>query len=699
MPEPPSPAKLVEITDRIYDRQHEENVICSVCNQFVRIGTARSLTVSNLPSKFFDLLKAPDGSPESAPRLHPKLVQQYDVSQLFPGDARFKNVLLSPGGVLTHKLQCQDAERCSCVPHLYICDHTGMRTCFNTLKQGRLPKFSIANGNWVGQLPPELSDLSFGSRSIMRPVQAFGRIVSFTGNTGPGGSSLKGHVYSTRLKTSLVRQKVPIVPGQTPVRVLVVSPFSSDANALQKGKLAATKNDYIIEPIKVRQLHSFWKEVDNEIMKNIEFDEQAFGDLPDNDVSPDVFLIENNELVEQVQRPAKNLAPTLGGSSLLRSAEEELEATMISCTVSVADNTDENENERLVRLLPAAGVPEPSASSNTFVVRPSQDFVSDSDRNALETHYPDLFPFGRAGFGEQRKIRISKKALVAYYINLATRQFQKTDFALPVYDLIARAASSNMAVIRANLPSHPVNMQGNVMKRAEAYARIPIDDLKKAAIYQNECVRAKKFGKRVPRPPQSLNGLASSFFTDQSICNQSIQHSAAAAQRNRQDVYAAHANNGKAQIWLTISPDDAKSYNVYWFALGENQAKPSKHDIPIGSKRFTILSEHPVAAALEFERVLDIVIEEIVGWSKKEGRPFKRGGLFGVPKAWLRVVEEQSRLTLHFHMLIWLYGHESIEDQLDAALKLDENERDVNSPPFHGFHSNNQVKKDINVTS
>ena len=159
-----------------------------------------------------------------------------------------------------------------------------MRTCFNTLKQGRLPKFSIAYGNWVGQLPPEFSDLSFGSRSIMRPIQTFGRIVFFTGNTGTGGSSLKCHVYSTRLKISLVRQKVPIVQGQTPVHVLVVSPFSSDASALLQGKLAATKNDYIIEPIKLRQLHSFWKEVENEIMKNIEFDEETFVNLPDNDV-------------------------------------------------------------------------------------------------------------------------------------------------------------------------------------------------------------------------------------------------------------------------------------------------------------------------------------------------------------------------------------------------------------------------------
>ena len=696
MPEPPSAEKLVEITERLHDRFHEENVTCAVCNQFVRITTAKLLTAKNLPPKFFDLLQAPDGTPESSPLLHPTLVKQYDVSLLFPRHSEFKNVLLSPDGVLQHSLNCKNDGNCSCVPHLYICDHTGMRSCFKQLKKGKLPKFSIANGNYVGQLPPEISNLSYGSRSIMRPIQTFGRIVAFSGNTGPAGSSLKGHVYSTRLKTAFVRQKVPIVPGQTPVRVLVVSPFSNDASALQKAKIASTQKDYIIEPTKIRHLHQFWKEVDNKIMKNIEFDEESFAELPDNAVSPDVFLVEKNELVavtedENTTSPIKPIKPsTIGGSSLLRSTEEELEATMISCTVTVAENTGDS-HERLLQLLPLTSNHDPASSSSTFVVRPAQQFVSDSQPELLETRYPDLFPFGRAGFDERRKIRISKKALIAYYVNLSSRQFQKTDFALPIYDLIARTASSTMALIRAKLPSRTTNNHSNGIPRAEAYGRIHIEDLKKAALYQSECVRAKKYGQKVPRPPQSLNGLASSFFTDQTICNQSIQHSQAAAQHNRQEVFCAHANNGKAQIWLTISPDDAKSYHVVWFAIGPEQAKPLKDAIPLGSKRFTILSDHPVAAALEFERVLDIVLEEIVGWSKKEGRPFKRGGIFGVPKAWLRVVEEQSRLTLHFHMLIWLYGHEAIETQLAAALILDAEHSEVLSSPFCGFSSTEQV--------
>lgn len=57
--------------------------------------------------------------------------------------------------------------------------------------------------------------------------------------------------------------------------------------------------------------------------------------------------------------------------------------------------------------------------------------------------------------------------------------------------------------------------------------------------------------------------------------------------------------------------------------------------------------------------------------------PYKSGGIFGVPKGYLRIVEEQSRLTLHAHFLIWLYGHENIERQLQDASTRDKEECQV----------------------
>lgn len=135
-------------------------------------------------------------------------------------------------------------------------------------------------------------------------------------------------------------------------------------------------------------------------------------------------------------------------------------------------------------------------------------------------------------------------------------------------------------MVRAKLPSRMVDKDGSIMPQAVAYSKISREDMRKSVEYQIECIKRKKLGQRAPRPPESVSGLASSFFTDQKIANQTIQHSQVAANRNKQEVYAAHANNGKAHIWLTISPDDAKSYKVMWFALGPEEAIPHANAMP-----------------------------------------------------------------------------------------------------------------------
>nr|CAH0112404.1 unnamed protein product [Daphnia galeata] len=454
--------------------------------------------------------------------------------------------------------------------------------------------------------------MSFGSLSLMKPIQSYGRVTTFQGTTGPGGSSLKGHVYSTPLPTALVAQKVPIQPGNSVVRVL--------------------------------------------------FDEETCCNLPDKDTSPDVYLVDPVGLQKVKEKePEKQNVSKSGGDSLLRSTEEEMDSIMISCTVTIREKDSPNQNQELLNQLDSTATTSFQLLQTLLLsVLHKSLFRTLIYPDYLETRYPDLFPFGRAGFDEKRKIKISKKALIAYYTNLSTRQFQKPDFILPVYDMIARNSSYNMAIVRANLPSREINKDGNVISRAEAYSRIPLEDLRQLAEYQSICIKHQLLGKRAPRPPASSSGLSSTFFTDQKISNQALQHSQAAAQRNRQDVYAAHANNGKANIWLTISQDDAKSFKVLWYALDPKESAPSANAIPQGSKH-------------------------IIGWSLQKSRPFKKGGLFGISKAWLRVVEEQSRLTLHTHMLIWLYGHSEIENQLTTALKRDEEHlRDlfhlINSP-------------------
>jgi len=97
------------------------------------------------------------------------------------------------------------------------------KKCLKCLKQGGLPKFSIANGLWLGQLPEELRDMILGTCSLVRPVHSSGP------KTYIGGTKITGHIYSNRLDTPLVHKNLPMDPSEVPLRAIVVSPFAKDA--------------------------------------------------------------------------------------------------------------------------------------------------------------------------------------------------------------------------------------------------------------------------------------------------------------------------------------------------------------------------------------------------------------------------------------------------------------------------------------
>jgi hypothetical protein len=65
---------------------------------------------------------------------------------------------------------------------------------------------------------------------------------------------------------------------------------------------------------------------------------------------------------------------------------------------------------------------------------------------------------------------------------------------------------------------------------------------------------------------------------------------------------------------------------------------------------------------LNFEIILDILLREVVG------RNPGLSGYFGKPKAHFYSVEEQSRKTLHVHMLIWLHDDPLLVNMIENAV-------------------------------
>jgi len=162
-----------------------------------------------------------------------------------------------------------------------------------------------------------------------------------------------------------------------------------------------------------------------------------------------------------------------------------------------------------------------------------------------------------------------------------------------------------------------------------------------------------------PPPPVSVDGIAAEFFNDITVATKHNQHSIGAAAENRGGVYAAHNSLGKAHIWFTFCPDDTKSFKILWYPLSApEQSTIYKDQIPDGIIRLETLANRPGTGALNFERCLNITIEYLVGWDCEANAPLKHRGVWGIPSGHLRIVEEQFRLTLHSHHLIWLHGHQ-----------------------------------------
>ena len=233
--EPLKAEEIERIMNDFHDACHDPGTVCCVCDQFCSTSETSSFSLMEMAPHFLKPLLAPLDEDGGVLPLHGDLVRQYDVSEFFdPEESQaLRNVLLSPRGVFR-----QDAETfCEC--RLIFC-----QDCYRALKQKRLPKFAIANGNWFGQLPPNLQNMTYGTLALLRPIQTFGRLVEFHGRGSVTyGSRLTGHMYSAKLDTPLIRNKVPLKPIDAPVRVVVLSPFTSNETAAKKAKIAVTKAD------------------------------------------------------------------------------------------------------------------------------------------------------------------------------------------------------------------------------------------------------------------------------------------------------------------------------------------------------------------------------------------------------------------------------------------------------------------------
>jgi len=104
---------------------------------------------------------------------------------------------------------------------------------------------------------------------------------------------------------------------------------------------------------------------------------------------------------------------------------------------------------------------------------------------------------------------------------------------------------------------------------------------------------------------------------------------------------------GAPSWFITLSPTDSKHPICLYFADTNTEFKP---ELTFSPESSVLIAKNPVAAARFFHFICENFIKHVLGVGTDHP------GLYGNTEAYYGTVEQQGRLTLHLHLLLWIKG-------------------------------------------
>ena len=185
-------------------------------------------------------------------------------------------------------------------------------------------------------------------------------------------------------------------------------------------------------------------------------------------------------------------------------------------------------------------------------------------------------------------------------------------------------------------------------------------------MYHEECSAAALANLPRPPVPEGLDtyGINSEFISSMVYSVGAMLHTYEASMIRRGEVHSLCQWFDKPSWFLTVNPDDGCSIMIVRLVTCNRNGGDA---LPSRAVRYKYVSDNPGAASLAFEDVMFILHDILLGWDSVRQCPKPEGGVLGYVKAAYGPCEEQQRLTLHEHLLVWCFGHNNLSTKLDAA--------------------------------
>ena len=499
-----------------------------------------------------------------------------------------------------------------------ICD-----TCRKDVRNGKVPRLALANNLWLGKVPDELKNLRFVEKILIARVRhtcAYVKVAS-------GMRKMKANIVAFESPVPKIYHVLP-PPREDLDEVLAI---------LFTGPSKPTFEDFSHTPFLVRRNAVItaleWLKMNHADYAKIEISREHM-DQYDEDMPP--VSIEYRESVT-------NKVPE--GTSMLDQEEEE-GTEEGGCAFAVHGLTGETLNLMSPNAVKVLALRHLNNNGRMLAVGHSEKL--ESMWNNLQLYpqmFPWLFPYGLGGVGSSN---ISHKEHKRHLLMYHDKRFQiDINFPFVAFSHEQMKANTSQSFLLVD--------QTRFVDISQCLMNIDwsaLDDLTKR-LETGEYVAPKTDAeKRCFQVIKDLDAVSGKMH--RSIVSKKFM---------RSEIWSLINLLGAPYWYITLSPADIQHLICVYYAGSKLDFKPSI--VTPYDDRMRSVCRNPVAGACFFHFMVETFITDVLGI---EGG---HRGFYGNTSGYYGTVEQQGRLTLHLHMLLWIKGSLNPQDMREKILKSD----------------------------
>ena len=531
-------------------------------------------------------------------------------SQLVPRKKlkEFFNLLCSPG--VSRQQRARHSDKIKDYP--FVIDHSckyACVSCYAILKKGKVPRCALAKGLWIGPVPDELKRLSFVEKLLVARV----RHSCCSIRIASGMRKMKANAISFRSPIPKIYDILP--PPQKDMDEVLAIMFT--------GPSCPTASDFLRTPFLVRR--NYVKIALDWLMLN----HADYADVKFSQANLDSYAESVPPVTVQYSHRTSNKTPE--GMSM-HDLEDEEGTENGACPFTVHGIVGQDLETLTTNAIKAKALQHLNMGGNFLAVGHSPDPESIWNNPQLYPQmFPWLFPYGLGGIGSVEKLshKEHKRRLLMYH----DKRFQ-TD---PNFPFIAFSHEQISTATTNSFLLAEKKIFGDISQRILNLNTTAFNDLLYRLGNEENVTPETETEKNCFKLLKDLDHVAGT-----------VKGSTTSKKWMRNEIWSLIAHCGAPFWYITLSPADVKHPICIYYAGSDEKFEPS---ILPYDERMRKVCSNPVACARFFHFIVTIFISDVLGMDSN------LPGLYGTTKAYYGTVEQQGRLALHLHALIWLLGN------------------------------------------